>query len=209
MNPIIWPSPGINDIPPGSLVHYGQPKTLLAAKNRREFLEHHCGQAAGWPFCHFPIGVSGGESLNKNLDNLVAPLAVAINSLPQVTTVSCCQGGHNKLPYIVFGGTGTGAMCVHDLLAGWKLPADWQPWDVPLLSLTGERKCESGTLPEYMVQFFDVLALMKFTRDVLGISLERQMARKALFLRRKGASEAAMSPAPEPHLLRRVTELIG
>jgi hypothetical protein len=136
-----------------------------------------------WPFIHARCFVKAPWfSESWLLDPLVVPFLYKLNSIPGVRTYTSCQGTDEYSPSIEFLGDFDAAKSVSSLLLQYE---NVSYTDRPILSLTGTREIDKedfkwcgikpGKYNSWHIWFYDQFALMKFTRNCLGISIHDQI----------------------------------
>lgn len=158
------------------------------AQIRSDFLDrwssfldaHRSTKDRYWPFVHGSVftqnawSPKSGENEHWPLDPLVIPLLKWMNTMRRLTTTSSCQGDAAWSPSIQFHAP---------LETVQQLQAEFEQWQFKhrtyernvILHLHSAIKLFSGN-PVWHLWFYDTLALMQFNEEVLGVSIEQQIA---------------------------------
>lgn len=183
--------------------------TLAAAQKRVDFLAQYNNHLAlsgdhglnggieVHPFFHNTVNVEGYK---QPLDPLVVHLVQHLNTIPGVKTFVSCQGTRLHCPYVIFTASSMVAVqLVQEMIYDWHqaIKEGWHWNEVAILYY--QFRDENGFLFE--MDFYDTIALVKFTLEYLGVSLEDQMKMPASTCFITPAEIACVDPAVwEPFL---------
>jgi hypothetical protein len=161
-----------------------QIRERACAKKRRDFIvsRHNELHSGDWPFVHSVYPMDGlpvhreYHGSHQHVDPLIVSLLRKLNTIEGVQTFTSCQGTDLGAPYVYFLASLEGATAVTHMMNDWERKAR-NYWDRAFVSLDGvHEQTDNGIFPSWMLHFYDTLALVKFTRDYLGVPLADQLA---------------------------------
>jgi hypothetical protein len=136
---------------------------------RRDYLERVARdwEAPVWPFVHACCQIDAPWFKDGwPLDPLVIPLLARLNERG-VTTFSSCQGRAHYGPNVCF----TGGLDAVEIVAREAAVKPVAYYDYPIVALSYPRDGQ----PSWNLWMHDTLSLIKWNRDVAGISVEMQV----------------------------------
>lgn len=134
---------------------------------RRKFLKKYCGKNI-YPFMHNinPITVKNREF---EADPLILPLVEHMNKIEKIQTLYSCQGHYFGSPYVCFTVENNNLQPIINILSEYglaMLKTRWY-WDRIIVCVEGFNR--------WMIQFYDTIALVKFTKEYLKIPIIQQL----------------------------------
>lgn len=147
-------------------------------KNRQEYLCKYTGRnydESVFPFHHAVARIK--DSWYKDqwlLDPLIIPLLRFMNTIEGIETISSCQGRNVMSPHVYFNADEEAVYKLNQEFNLWhdKINEGWQ-WNEMIVHYS-ERNIKTKKA-QWDLYFYDVLSLIKFTAEYLGVPLEKQI----------------------------------
>jgi len=160
----------MKDLWTNDLLHFTRREKDKRIQKRCAFLRKWaCWDSSYYPFIHNVIKVN---SIDQRLDPLIVPLINKMNTIEGVKTLASCQGTERQSPYVYFAAPMMSALrLINNMFWDWhdQIGEGWY-WNNVIIMFAGGHNNTA-----WMLHFYDLLTLMKFTKEYLGITIAEQI----------------------------------